>query len=232
MSDRVFDRQVKYDNKSVDFPVRAILPNKGPKSRSWAYIQLDQGQEGACTGFSATMEAVANPVPVFGIPSFYKIFHKDVEPVNQVARDLYHRAQQLDEWAGENYEGSSVLGAAKAGVEKGWWTEYRWALGPGAEAAAQDVIMSLSYHGPVMMGTYWYEGMYGPDAKGFLNVSGNVVGGHAWLLTKYSLTKDAVWTPNSWGGQGQGWISRADLVKLLANDGEGCIPVVRKMPKQ
>ena len=73
MSDRVFDRQVKYDNKSVDFPVRAILPNKSPKSRSWAYIQLDQGQEGACTGFSATMEAAANPVPVFGIPSFYKI---------------------------------------------------------------------------------------------------------------------------------------------------------------
>jgi hypothetical protein len=177
------------------------------------------------------MEAAAHPVPVFGKPYLYRLGIKQVEPINQVARDLYHRAKQLDEWAGEDYEGSSVLGAAKAGAEKGWWTEYRWALGPGAEAAAQDVILALGWHGPVMMGTYWYEGMWQADKDSYLHAEGNIAGGHAWLLTRYSKKRDAVWTPNSWGGQGQGWISRADLVKLLANDGEACIPVVRKSPK-
>ena len=230
MTDRVFDRQVHYDKKSLNYPIRELLPDKKPRSFSWQHVQLDQGREGACTGFSATMEAAARPVPVFGSPYPYKYLNKSVEPLNQVAREIYHRAQQLDEWPGENYEGSSVLAAVKAGTERGWWKEYRWALGPGADAAAQDVIMSLGYKGPVMMGTYWYEGMYAPDANGYLNVTGNVVGGHAWLLTKYSKKLDAVWTPNSWGGHGQGWITRADLVKLLANDGEACIPVIRSKP--
>jgi hypothetical protein len=232
MAKRIFDRAIRFDKKSVEYPIRALLPaNKEPRTKSWAYVQLDQGKEGACAGFSATMEAAARPVPVFGSPIFYKSFKKSVEPVNQVALEIYHRAKELDEWAGEDYSGTSVLGAVKAGTEKGWWKEYRWALGPGAEAAAQDVIMSLSYHGPVMMGTYWYAGMYDADANGYLNATGKKVGGHAWLLTAYDKEKDAVWTPNSWGGAGQGWITRADLVKLLANDGEACIPVLRTKPK-
>lgn len=231
MTERVLDRKVHFDERSKNYPIRTLIRDKDPRSKTWAFVQLDQGQEGACTGFSTTMEAAASPVPVFGSPIKYKYFGASVEPINQVARDVYHRARQLDEWPGEDYEGSSVLGAVKAGAERGWWTEYRWALGPRAEAAAQDVILSLSWHGPVIMGTNWYEGMFNADVDGYLRVAGKVAGGHAWLLTRYSKKKDAVWTPNSWGGQGQGWITRDDLVKLLDADGEACIPVTRTKGK-
>ena len=228
-NERTLDRVIKFDKNSKKYPIKTLLPDAKPASKSWAHVQLDQGKEGACAGFSATMEAAANPIPVFGSPMLYKLLRKSVVPINQKALDIYHRAQQLDEFPGENYVGSSVLGSLKAGVEQGWWKEYRWALGPGSEAAAQDVIMAISHIGPVMMGTNWYEGMYNADNNGYLNVIGKVTGGHAWLLTKYSATKDAVWTPNSWGGSGQGWVSRSDLVKLLHASGEAAIPTSTKV---
>lgn len=229
--DRRLDRVPHYDDRSKDYPIRAVLREAGirqPRSYSWAYAQLDQGQEGACTGFAVTMEAAARPVPVFGDPARYDL---DEIALGSVAREVYYRARELDEWPGEAYEGSSALAAVKAGVERGWYSEYRWALGPGPEAAAEDVILSLGYLGPVVMGTNWYEDMY--EAVGedeFLDVSGRATGGHAYLLTRYSRKLDAVWTPNSWGGAGQGWIRRGDLVKLLAEHGEAVIPVKRTRP--
>lgn len=227
--ERTFDRVVKFDERSKSYPIRTLVATKPLRSFSWKHLQLDQGSEGACTGFSATMEAAARPKPYFGNPDYGTTVDK-IPKINQLARMLYMRARQLDEWPGEDYEGSSVLGAAKAGQERGWWAEYRWALGPGPERAAQDVILALGYAGPVMMGTNWYEAMSRPRGNDALVVAGEVVGGHAYLLTRYSKSRDAVWTPNSWGGEGQGWISRADLVRLLAEEGEACLALNRKMP--
>lgn len=228
-SDPRLDRLPEYDDRSTDFPIRGLLGvERPPRSRTWPYVQLDQGREGACTGFSATMEAAAWPAPVFGDP---RTKRPDPGPINAVARDVYRRARQLDDWPGENYEGSSVLGAVKAGVERGWWGEYRWALGPGPDAAAADVIAAIGYSGPVMMGSYWWSGMMRPDEQGRLRRTGRREGGHAYLLTRYSRKLDAVWTPNSWGGEGQGWISRSDLAALLGDDGEACIAVVRLRPR-
>lgn len=227
MTERTFDRRIHFDERSLAFPLRSVLRGRKPRSYSWRYIQLDQGREGACTGFSATMEAAARPVPVFGDPIGQ---HDPIPIINNIAYNLYKRAQKLDEWEGESYEGSSVLGAAKAGQEMRWWDEYRWALGPGAEAAAEDVILAIGYNGPVMVGSWWYDGMLDADSRGFLRAAGKKVGGHAYLLTRYSVKLDAVWTPNSWGGEGQGWISRSDLVSLLDDDGEACMAVNRRKP--
>lgn len=226
------------DERSRAFPIAPVLKADGakvPRAYSWAYVQLDQGREGACTGFGTVMEAAARPVPVFGDPVRYAL---DVPVITAKAREIYFRAQQTDQWPGGAYpgaspfyEGSSGLAAVKAAAERGWYAEYRWALGPGAEAAAQDVILALGYRGPVMLGTNWYEDMYeavpGEQGESFLDVSGRAVGGHWYLLTRYSKKLDAVWTPNSWGGAGQGWIRRSDLVRLLHEDGEACIPVRR-----
>lgn len=226
--DQRCDRIPLYDEQSEAYPIRPLFAAEDlrePRSYSWAYTQLDQGREGACTGFSVTMEAAARPAPYFGDPVRQP---PDLASLDRIARDTYRRAQELDEWPGEEYEGSSVLAAMKAGQEQGWYDEYRWALGPGPEAAAQDVIMALGYFGPVVMGTYWFEDMYEPvGEEGFLDATGEPIGGHAYVLTRYSKRYDAVWTPNSWGGHGQGWIRRADLVKLLDMDGEACIPMKR-----
>lgn len=234
-ADRVFDRRPQFDERSKRYGIRGFLAQStqvlGRKVRSytWKHVQLDQGSEGACTGFATTMEAAARPLPVFGDPARFHVQSKYSIPLlNDIARSVYHRARQLDEWPGEAYEGSSVIAAVQAGVEKGWWGGYRWALGPGPENAAADVIAALGHHGPVIMGTYWYEAMMRPRGDGQLVVAGQPVGGHAYLLTAYNAKRDAVWTPNSWGGAGQGWISRTDLITLLANDGEGCIVTQRK----
>lgn len=228
--ERTFDRAVKFDERSKAYPIRTLVADRPVRSYTWKHLQLDQGNEGACTGFSATMEAAARPKPFFGDPGLGSTVDK-IPKINQLARMVYMRARQLDEWTGEDYEGSSVLGAAKVGQEREWWAEYRWALGPGPERAAQDVILALGYAGPVMMGTNWYEAMSRPRGDDRLTVAGEVAGGHAYLLTRYSKARDAVWTPNSWGGEGQGWISRADLVRLLDEDGEACLAINRKMPK-
>lgn len=205
----------QFDERSKAFPIRALVAGKPRRSYSWrTTVQLDQGNTPACTGFSLCMEAAARPVVVTGI-------------TDSDGMKIYHRAQELDEWPGSDYEGSSVLAAMKAGVERGWYKEYRWALGPGAEAAENDLALAVGYKGPAILGTNWYDGMFDADEDGYLNVSGSLAGGHAYVITKYSVKRDAYWTPNSWGGAGQGWIRRADIIRLLSEDGEAVVPTIR-----
>ena len=223
----VLDRLVHFDDHSLDYPVRPLLAAKQPRSYTWRHYVTDQGNQGACVGHAVTQEAAARPKPAFGDPVRNRA---DQASLETVARATYARAQQFDQWEGAEptYSGTSVLAGMKAGQEQGWWGEYRWALGPGPEAAANDVILALGYQGPVVMGTMWRSGMWRPDADGYLRATGAVEGGHAYLLVSYSRRRDAVLTPNSWGGEGSGWITRADLVSLLADDGEAAIPVVRR----
>lgn len=198
----------------------------------WAYNLHVEGDESYvangvgvhnCTGFAVTMEAAARPMPVFGDPVHG---HVDLAAVTATAVDVYHRARLLDEWPGEDYDGSSVTGAMEAGRERHWYNVYRWAFGD-PEVRAGDAILAIGYHGPVVVGANWYNDMFTADRDGYLHPSGGVAGGHAFLLSAYSKIRDAVWTPNSWGGEGQGWIRRHDLATLLADDGEACIPVWR-----
>jgi hypothetical protein len=231
-----FNWRSRYDERSLAYPVREIVGDLPLRSYSWAYFQLDQtmfdcpicGQYGACTGYSATTEAAARPKPYFGDPIKGNP-PPDLNYCNVMSHQIYHRARQLDPWLGENYEGSSVLAATKAGVEHGYWREYLWALGPGPEKAANDVMLAIGHAGPVCIGSTWWDGMWDADDDEFLHASGAPVGGHAYTLTKVSAKKDAVWTPNNWGGEGQGWISRKDLIKLLDEDGEACVPMFREI---
>jgi papain like protease len=72
-----------------------------------AGLILDQGNEGACTGFG--LACVINYLR-------WRI-HKEPEAFTSVSpRMLYNFARRYDEYAGENYEGSSCRGALK-----GWF---------------------------------------------------------------------------------------------------------------
>ena len=223
----MLDRAVRYDPRSLDYPIRELVDGRVPRSFTWRTVTTDQGRQGACVGHGVTQEAAARPVPVFGDPVRNP---PTVSLLNATALAVYQEAQRTDEYPGEAYSGTSVLAGVKVGQARGWWTGYRWALGPGPEAAAQDVILALGYQGPVIMGTGWREGMWQADADGYLRATGPVEGGHCYLLTRYSRARDAVWTGNSWNGSGAGWITRADLVSLLADNGEAVIPTGRKTP--
>lgn len=214
--DRVFNRIPEFDPKSLEFPIRTLVANKARRSYTWSVpVALDQGQEGACVGFGWAHELAARPTPVAGI-------------TNERAFAIYRRAKQLDQWAGENYEGTSVIAGAKTVMELGYLKEYRWALGPGAAAAENDLALAVGYKGPAVMGTYWYNDMFTPDAQGYLRPTGGIAGGHCYLVHGYNLKMGyKVW--NSWGTGFYGYISVPDMITLLANDGEACIPVIRSL---
>lgn len=83
-----------------------------------AGLVLDQGQEGACTGFG--LACVIN---------FLRWTHMDPPPprLESVSpRMLYNFARRYDEYAGEDYEGSSCRGALKGWFYNGVCMEGDW----------------------------------------------------------------------------------------------------------
>ena len=86
---------------------------------------LDQGQEGACTGFG--LAAVINYL--LWIRSANDAESCNTDPVSP--RMLYHLARFYDEWEGEDYEGSSCRGALKGWHRHGVCTEKLWPYGNG-----------------------------------------------------------------------------------------------------
>lgn len=210
------DRLIEFDPRSRAFPIRTLVKDKPRRSYTWRVgwppgneLMLDQGNEGACVGFAWAHELAARPLLVGGITNHEAFF-------------LYREAQKLDAWEGEDYEGTSVLAGAKAVQLYGFMREYRWAF------SENDLALAVGYRGPAVIGSYWYVGMDRPDPDGYLRPLGNIRGGHAYLVYGYSITKPGYKVWNSWGTGHYGWIHPTDMVKLLANDGEACIPTIRR----
>ncbi|MBI5429184.1 MAG: peptidoglycan-binding protein [Nitrosomonadales bacterium] len=90
-----------------------------------AGLILDQGQEGACTGFG--LACVINYLRwrSAGMP-------KKLESVSP--RMLYKFARRFDEYEGENYDGSSCRGALKGWYHNGVCLESRWPYATGDDA--------------------------------------------------------------------------------------------------
>lgn len=214
---RKFDRIPRWDPQNLKYSIREIIGEDIPLvAKRWKLPEcLDQGTEGACVGFGWTHELLAEPVRVIGVDPFA----------------VYHRAQQIDEWPGENYEGTSVLAGAKAIQEFGHLQEYRWAF------TVDDILATLVAHGPVVVGVNWHKGMANPDELGYIRATGPILGGHCVCLRGITLNKSgtsakwAVLGRNSWGrawGQrGDFKLPSDDLEKLLVAGGEACVPVVR-----
>lgn len=206
MTTRAFGRLYSPDDRDRRFPMRAMLPRTVEVvSRFYAIGPvLDQGDTSQCVGYSAKQFLQSEPVQTLDGPT---------------ATELYKAAQAEDEWPGDNYEGSSVRGAAKALTGMGRLKSYVWA------ANATDVRDFLITSGTVMMGTDWRSAMTTP-VDGQLKVSGAVEGGHAYLLVGYDATTNRFRMVNSWGADwgehGQAWIRFKDLDRLIAARGEAC----------
>lgn len=88
------------------------LPDQIVNCDSVPFI-LDQGQEGACTGFA--LGAVINYLLAA------RNLRRQVSP-----RMIYDMARRYDEWPGEAYEGSSARGAMKGWVAHGVCAAQSW----------------------------------------------------------------------------------------------------------
>lgn len=154
----------------------------------------------------------------------------------EFARSIFHQSQMLDPCGadGNHATGACVLAGAKVLRRHGYLDEYRWAF------SLSDVIGSVLYLGPVVIGVPWYESMWATRPSGLVEVDGRRVGGHSLVLTGFSASRrlrgegrigPAFQWRNSWGRgygkRGHGWVRAADLERLLDEGGEACVPFGR-----
>ena len=171
----------------------------------------DQGNTPQCVGYSWSHWLEDGPVQQSGIPPIIKPF------------DIYKNAQKLDEWYGENYDGTSVRGAVKYLKNIGKVNSYYWAFDV---QTLSETILKL---GPVVVGTNWYNGMFYPNKNGLIKISGQMVGGHAYLINGVDTKTKQFRIKNSWGKSwgkgGHAFISFNDMSRLIKENGEICLAI-------
>lgn len=214
MTDRTLDWRPKWDRRSEAFLFSAVpmcstltaRPSILRTKSEW----LNQGQEGACTGFGEEHARALSPYPQ--------------ATSNQMARDVYYLARRQDEWEGEDYEGSSVNGAMKAARLMGLIKEWKWAK------TTAEARHGVSYHGAGELGVWWWTGMFDTDERGFIHPTGYKEGGHALAYAGYRIIDGQVahrlensWGPD-WGDNGGAWITEFNFNMLLTDHGELAFP--------
>lgn len=170
---------------------------------------LDQGQEGACTGFG--LAAMIN---------YLNLGRAVQEPVS--ARMLYEMAKRHDRWPGEDYDGSSVRGAMKGWHKNGVCPEREWPYDPAKrsyfnhrrqQAALRfplgayyrvlkkrsDIHAALIETGAVVASASVHDGWSRVTRKGVIpdRYKRLTNGGHAFCIVGY--TEEGFLIQNSWG---------------------------------
>ena len=197
-------------------PTLIEVPTHIPISRYKKYKIpiLDQGTEGACTGFG--LATVAN----------YLLTRRKVipDPTPVSPRMLYELARRHDEWPGEDYSGSSARGAMKAWHKHGVCSEKIWPY-PIANGNSEHGLTEART-GDAMrrpLGAYFrvnhkdlvamhsalaeveilyatatvHKGWNRVDKKGRIPYPDNILGGHAFAIVAYD--EQGFWIQNSWG---------------------------------
>ncbi len=165
---------------------------------------LDQGSEGACTGFS--LAATIN-----------RLCHLSSRNLNVSPRMLYEMAKRFDEWPGESYEGSSLRGAIRGWKNMGVCSESKW---PYTASPGQLTISRAREAKNTTVGAYYRVRPIISDFHAALNEVGIIAvtaqvhkgwdnpkngkikfykendGGHAFAIVGYN--DEGFWIQNSW----------------------------------
>ncbi len=179
---------------------------------------LDQGTEGACTGFG--LATVANCL----------LRKRKVVPdtASVSPRMFYELARRYDEWQGEDYEGSSARGAMKGWHKHGICAETLWPYNPlkpdsitiderlrDAARRPLGAYFRVNHKDLVAMHTALaeveilyatalvHDGWNKIGADGVILPNGKILGGHAFAIVAFDDC--GFWIQNSWGedwGQG------------------------------
>lgn len=168
---------------------------------------LDQGQEGACTGFG--LAAVVNLLK-----------QQTDRPEHVSARMLYEMAKRHDEWSGEEYAGSSCRGAIKGWSNMGVCSEALWQYHPtqpgslsvDAAKAARSTTLGAYYRiqhrisdfhaalnevDAIYVSANVHNGWRKPR-KGVIDFAQtDSLGAHAFAIVGYN--ESGFWVQNSWG---------------------------------
>ncbi len=217
-------RDKMYNTSLMEVPVEVPLENYF----SYEVPVLDQGTEGACTGYG--LATVAN----------YLLRRRKVypDPTQVSAKMLYQMAKRYDEWAGENYSGSSARGAMKGWHKHGLCKRELWEHNSRVnyfnEARTSDAVKRplgsyyrVNHKDVVAMHSAMAEvGILYATANvhdGWSEVGGDGIipflqtgsGGHAFAIVAYDTR--GFWIQNSWGEtwgyKGMGLISYDDWLQ-------------------
>lgn len=201
-------RDRMFEPSLAEVPIRITLG----EYREHQVPVLDQGTEGACTGFG--LATVAN---------YLLRRRKVVSDPNPVSpRMLYSMARRYDEWPGENYSGSSARGAVKGWHKHGICSEAHWPyrekerkadlyparwsdavrrpLGAYYRVNHKDIIAmhtALAEVGILYATGNVHAGWDSIGDDGVISQSEKMLGGHAFGIVAYDET--GFWIQNSWG---------------------------------
>ncbi len=174
-------------------------------------VILNQGKEGACTGF--------------GLAATINFLKQEKGDKNQVSpRMLYEMARKFDEWEGDEYSGSSCRGAMRGWQNMGVCSDKSWkyVIGdtseltlkrakdarfttPGAyyriSARVEDFHAALNEVGILYVSAKVHEGWYKRNiTDGKIPHMDKNIGGHAFAIVGYN--EEGFYVQNSWG---KGW---------------------------
>lgn len=203
-------------NATSDMPDvrdRMFLPTLEPvpdiklPERQMAAI-LDQGREGACTGF--------------GLAAVINLQRRGKDPSAKLVspRMLYEMAKRFDEWSGEDYDGSSARGALRGYFNNGVCLEDEWRYDPGnvgsltlkrARGARNcplgayyrvrpdiaEMHSAINQAGAVYVTARVHDGWFAPVDGVIEPRKLHAEGGHAFAVVGY--TAEGFFVQNSWG---------------------------------
>lgn len=225
-ADRPLGYRPSPDKKHYDkFPARLAdvnpLEEDRPFFRNWKIgVRYDQGVEGACAGMATAAWASSFDAIDDGKSRQFDAFW------------AYKEAQKIDEWPGEDYNGTSIRAVLEIGRTVGYpikdepqsrvlVKEYRWAMDP------NDVLDWIAHRGPAIFGMNWYETYDAPVSHPFNGGKtrkqffigegdlGNIRGGHAIIANGYYRNRygnEWIRFQNSWGfSYPLVWLPRATL---------------------
>ena len=201
-------RDLYYEGSLLELP--RWIDNRGRVP-----LVLDQGQEGACTGFG--LAAVANFL-LHNRAGARQLRSND----GASARMLYEMAKRYDEWPGRDYAGSSIRGAMKGWHKHGVCREATWPYrtsqaGRLTARRQTDAVdrplgnyfrvrhLHLSHmHSAIAEAGILYAsadvhaGWSNPNrTTGKIRYRGEKTGGHAFAIVGYD--EEGFWIQNSWG---------------------------------
>lgn len=208
-------RKAAPDERDKNFLARKSLPKKASarRYRNWGDTGYwgDQGDEPECVGFG-WVHYLENSPHTWGTTK---------TPIYN-PRELYKEAQMVDEWPGENYNGTSTRAGAKVLQSKGFIKTYGWGFD------LNTAVQWLLEKGPIAIGANWYEKFFFPNGKGLIEIGGAIAGGHQWLINGINLDTGLVRNKQSWrrdryGINGRFWMKLETLERLIHEDGECCM---------
>ncbi|WP_179038923.1 C1 family peptidase [Rhizobium leguminosarum] len=210
--------------------VRVLAQSDLARYRGLRLPVLDQGREGACTGFG--LATVAN--------FLLRVRGQDPDADEVSAWMLYTMAKRYDEWPGEAYDGSSARGAMKGWFKHGLCAYALWKerdpdptledkrsadalarpLGAYFRVNHKDLVAMHAaitetgiLYATARVHAGWQAVKEGDENIGF---QPGQIGGHAFAIVGYD--RRGFWIQNSWGeGWGSGGLANLSYADWLAN---------------